>query len=274
MNFNNIFFIADADGTLLTDDKRILETDRAAIRELTEHGGLFAIATGRGVALARTVWSELFDSGEQGADTPAVIFNGAAVYDFKRECFLWQSTLPEIAKDYIKRASERFPALGVEILRGDEIYVTSTNRREEEHLALGLTEPIRCGFDDVPPDNWIKTLLVGEPEEIDEAIEFTKTQGFDEVHLVRSAPVFYEMLPKGVNKGTGFKKLLEIMNLSDKFIIAAGDFMNDLEMLQMADLGIAVANAEDCVKDTADLIVCNNNSGAMHEIIEYLKRVN
>jgi hypothetical protein len=268
MNLKNIFLITDADGTLLTDDKRILDTDMAAIREFTESGGLFTVATGRGVALSQVLADEL------NLEIPAVIFNGAAVYDFKRDKFLWQCNLPDEARDYMKLLMERFPTLGIEILRGDEVNVARTNKLEEMHIAFGCKNPLRRGFDEVPHDSWIKTLLVGEPEEIDEVIAFSEAQNFENVHMVRSAPIFYEMLPGGVNKGTGFKKLLEIMNLSDKFVVAAGDFMNDLEMIQMADLGVAVANAEGCVKGAADLTVCDNNSGAMREIIEYLKRVN
>jgi hypothetical protein len=266
MNLKNIFLITDADGTLLTDDKRILPADKAAIDEFTQGGGLFTIATGRGVSLARVIADEL------DLKIPAVIFNGAAVYDYEREKFLWQSELPTEARSYMRIIMERFPALGVEILRGDEVYVPATNELEEEHIRMGCKEPIRCGFDEIPHDGWIKTLLVGEPGEIDELIAFTKTCEFSGIHLVRSAPIYYEMLPAGVNKGTGFKKLLELIGENERFIVAAGDFMNDLEMLQMADLGVTVANAEDCVKAAADITVCDNNSGAMREIVQYLKK--
>ena len=75
MQLDNILLIADIDGTLVTDDKQIPEKNKAAIREFTEKGGVFTIATGRGVTLARPVAEEL----EIGA--PAVVFNGAAVYD-------------------------------------------------------------------------------------------------------------------------------------------------------------------------------------------------
>ncbi|MCL2077694.1 MAG: HAD-IIB family hydrolase [Oscillospiraceae bacterium] len=268
MNFDKIFLISDADGTLLTDDKNILEIDKVAIGEFIGGGGIFTIATGRGVSLARVVAEEL------NLKVPAVIFNGAAVYDFREERFLWQCELPSVAQDYVKLLMEKFPTLGVEILRNDEVNVVRTNTLEEEHIAFGCKEPLRRGLDKIPTDNWIKALTVDEPEVIDGVIEFCNQNKsyFSDVHLVRSAPVFYEMLPKGVNKGAGFKKLLELIGIKDKYIVAAGDFMNDLEMLQMADLGIAVANAEEIVKKEADLIVCDNNSGSMSEIVEYLKK--
>ncbi|MCL2633574.1 MAG: HAD family hydrolase [Oscillospiraceae bacterium] len=277
MTLNNIFLITDADGTLLTDDKRILDTDRAAIAEILNAGGMFTIATGRGVSLARTVINELGELPTKSASDrrlcgPAVIFNGAAVYDYNTEEFLWRCCLSDNSKNYIRQIIERFPSLGVEILREQDVYVINSNRLEEDHLSLGNIKPVCCSFDEVPDDDWIKVLFVDEPEVIDKVIEFSKKQDFSEVHMVRSAPVFYEVLPHGINKGTGFKKLLELMNITDRYIIAAGDFMNDLEMLQMADLGVAVANAEDIVKQSAQLIVCDNNSGVVNEIVNYLRR--
>ncbi|MCL2109057.1 MAG: HAD family hydrolase [Oscillospiraceae bacterium] len=265
MRFDKTLLITDADGTLLTDDKRILPGDMAAIREFVDNGGLFTIATGRGVTLARCLAEEL------NLQIPAVIFNGAAVYDYAKNRFLWQDNLPETAIDYMKLFIKQFPTAGVEILRGDDIFVTSTNRWEEDHIAYGKTNPIRCNFDDVPRDKWIKTLLVDEPENIDEIVKFASELNLQDVHLVRSGTVFFEILPKGANKGSGFKKMLELAEIRDRYIVAAGDFMNDLEMIEMADLGVAVSNAEQCVKLAAKLIVCDNNSGAVRDIVGYLK---
>ena len=263
---SEVLLAADVDGTLLTDDKRILDKDKAAIRELRENGGLFTIATGRGFAYARPVAEEL------ELDIPAVIFNGAAVFDYNRDGFLWQCTLPETACETIMLIMERFPTLGVEILRGREVYTVRTNAREEEHIALGKTNPIRCSIEEVPPDSWIKALFADEPEVIDEVIVFADSLRASNLHLVRSGPVYYEVLPSGVNKGSGLKKLIELAGISGRTIAAVGDFMNDLEMLQAADIKITVANAEEIVKAEAELIVCDNNSGAIHEIVEWLKK--
>jgi Cof subfamily protein (haloacid dehalogenase superfamily) len=269
MKLNKTLLITDADGTLLTDNKRILDCDKAAICELQAAGGLFTVATGRGVSLARTVVNEL------GADLlkiPAIIFNGAAIYDYSREEFLYKCSLCENARNYFKTILAQFPEIGVEILIDDEIYVANTNDYEEKHLALGNITPVRCKINAVPQDEWIKVLLVDEPHLIDKTVEFVKANPCEFAHVVRSAPMFLEILPQGVNKGTGVAKLLEILGLSDYYTVAAGDYMNDLEMLEQADLGVAVANAEECVKQAADLTVCDNNSGVVREIVKELNR--
>jgi len=263
---DNIFLITDADGTLLTDDKRILDEDMAAIRRLTESGGLFTLATGRGYGLTKPLADAL------SLETPAVIFNGAAIYDFKTNSFLWHAALSKKASVYVPVIMEAYPTLGVEVLRGYDIYVPKSNALEEEHLSYGDINPIRCRLDEIPPDNWIKVLLVGEPHIIDEVIEFTAKLNIGDAHLTRSSPIFYEMLPFGVNKGYAFTKLLELMGEGGRFTVAAGDYTNDVELIQTADLGIAVANAHEIIKNQAQIRVCDNNSGAISEIVELLSR--
>ena len=265
MRLNNILLASDADGTLLTDDKRILAKDKDAIREFREKGGLFTIATGRAISYARPI------AEEAQLDIPAVIFNGAAVYDFMRDTFLWQRALPITAKESILLFKERFPTLGIEIQRGNEIYVASTSPREEEHITFGGVKPIRCSIFEVPPDGWIKALFADEPEVIDEVVKFAAKCNITDLHTVRSSPLYYEILPLGVNKGNALERLIELSGISGRCVAAVGDFMNDLEMIKMADIKIAVANAEDVVKAHAQLIVCDNNSGAIHEIVQWLK---
>ena len=100
-----------------------------------------------------------------------------------------------------------------------------------------------------------------------------ETGGFEDVQWVRSAPHYFECLPKGVDKSRGYAELIRILGQEDRFSAAAGDYMNDTAMIQKADLGVAVASAQESVKQAADLIVCDNNSGAISEIIEYIEKI-
>ena len=265
MLFSDIFLITDVDGTLLTDDKRVSKKNMVAIREFTENGGIFTIATGRGVIGARPVVDEL----KIAAFT--VLFNGAAIYDFAAKRFLWRGALPAYAADNVLLTVEHFPTLGVEVMHGEDVYITNTNRKVEEHLTYEIINPTRCPFSEIPPDSWIKAVLIDEPETIDKAAGFFARHCGGDVYLVCSQPGIIEILPRGVNKGTGMQKLLAISELSGRYTVAAGDYDNDIELLRFADLGVAVANAEAGVKAAADLIVADNNSDAIWEIVEHLK---
>ena len=259
--------IFDLDGTLLTDDKQILPQDMAAIQRFVAGGGMFTVATGRGCGMSRGIVNKL------GIDIPAVVFNGAAVYDFKAEKFVWQCEIGTHARDYIRRLSEQFPDLGIEVLHEQTIYTPFINQTELDHLALEGIEPHPCTIDELPEKGWLKVLLAHEPERMDEIQRWIEASDMQQAQWVRSAPVYYECLPEGVDKSMGFKQLIRILGAEDKFKVASGDYMNDLAMIQKADLGVAVASAQEEVKAAADLVVCDNNSGAMAQIIEYIEHL-
>lgn len=265
MNFEKVIIMTDLDGTLLDDKKRVSEKDLSAIKEFRRKGGSFTLATGRGIAMSRNV-VEMLD-----VDMPCVVFNGAGVYDFKENKFLWHSSMPLHVIDYIKTLAKEFPDIGIEILHADKVYVTNNNKTVEEHMAIESITPVYASVDEVPKDNWLKVLIAYPPEEIHRIIEFTKTSCNEGINWVHSSPMYYEMLPEGISKGYGYKKLLELTGKSDFFTVASGDYGNDYEMVRTADLGVAVSNALQPVKDVAKLIVGDNNSSPMSQIIEYVK---
>lgn len=267
MNFDKVIIMTDLDGTLLNDKKQVSEEDLAAISEFRSKGGLFTVATGRGVAMSRRVVSML------DIDVPCVIFNGAAVYDFRRNEFLWHSSMPSFAVEYIKTLMVQFPDIGIEILRGEEVFVVNNNETVDEHMAIEMVAPVYMDIDVVPKDNWLKVLIAYPPEKLDKVVEFTKTACNNGVNWVRSSPVYYEMLPEGISKGTGLPRLLEAIGRTDCFTVASGDFGNDYDMVRMADLGVAVANAQQEIKNAAKLIVSDNNSSPMSQIIEHIRNL-
>lgn len=267
MNFKDVLIVTDMDGTLLDDDKNIAADDIAAINEFRAGGGLFAAATGRGVAMAKRIIDEL------GIVTPSVIFNGAAVYDFAADRFLWHSDMPDIANTYIRMLEKEFPDIGVEILHEKEVYVTNNNQTVVEHMAFEKLTPVYRELSDVPGEGRLKVLIAYPPEKMQRVIEFTQEHCMEGVNWVHSSPMYYEMLPEGISKASGVRRLRDILHFQDKFIVAAGDYGNDKAMIEEADLGVAVANALDSVKEAADLIVRDNNSSPMREIIEYVRKL-
>lgn len=267
MDFGRVILMTDLDGTLFTDDKRILPKDLAAIERFRSGGGLFTVATGRGIAMAKNAAEKL------SLDIPAVIFNGAAVYDFARNKFLWRCDLGEFARDYARTIYERFPDIGMEILVEDKVYVPFLNETEQWHLDLEGVVPERTALENILGDGWLKLLLAYPPEKMDEVVEFVEQSNMGCAQWVRSAPMFYECLPKGIDKAAGFRELIRIIGAQGRFTAAAGDFMNDTHMIQQACLGAAVASAQESVKAAADIVVCDNNSGAIAELIDYIGKL-
>ena len=85
--------------------------------------------------------------------------------------------------------------------------------------------------------------------------------------------MFFECLPEGIDKAAGYRELIKAIHAEDRFTVAAGDFMNDYAMIKSADLGAAVASALPEVREAADIVLCDNNSGAMAQLIGYIERL-
>lgn len=269
MDFNKVIFMTDLDGTLLTDDKRVLEKDLAAIKRFREGGGIFTAATGRGYAMARRIVEDVLH-----LDVPSVLFNGAGVFDFKKNKFMWQCEIGSQAREYIRRLNAMFPGkLGFEVLHEQTVFVPFINQTEREHLEMESVIPDRRPLDDIPEGGWLKFVIAAEPSDLDEVRKTVESGGFEDAQWVRSAPHYFECLPTGVDKSRGFAELIALLGAEDRFSVAAGDYMNDLAMIKKADLGCAVSSAQECVKQAADLVVCDNNSGAVSQIIDYIEKM-
>ncbi len=76
---------------------------------------------------------------------------------------------------------------------------------------------------------------------------------------------------KRFNKGTGLKRIAELMGLDAREFVAFGDSPNDIEMLKTAGLGVAVGNAHPELKKVADLITEEEHGAGVAEGLRYLK---
>ena len=73
---------------------------------------------------------------------------------------------------------------------------------------------------------------------------------------------------KRIDKGTGLKKIVELLGWSTEDVIAIGDSENDVEILQIAGLGIAVGNADQKLKTAADFVMEGKYGAGVIEAVE------
>jgi Cof subfamily protein (haloacid dehalogenase superfamily) len=77
-----------------------------------------------------------------------------------------------------------------------------------------------------------------------------------------------EVLPKNGGKANGVRTLIKDLGVAPENIMAIGDGENDIEMLKLAGLGVAMGNAAAEVKAAADEVVSSNNADGVAEAIE------
>ncbi len=77
-----------------------------------------------------------------------------------------------------------------------------------------------------------------------------------------------QVLPLGASKGAGVAWLLDHLGMSYSNVLAVCDGENDLEMLSMAGIGVAMGNAGPTVRAVADAVVATNNEAGVAEAIQ------
>ena len=116
-----------------------------------------------------------------------------------------------------------------------------------------------------------KFLIAGEPDVL-KRTEKTLLAAFgSELDIYMSAPWFLEVMPKGISKGTGIKKICDDMGIGTDEVIAFGDSFNDIPMIKTAGMGVAMGNAEDELKAAADMVTADCDHDGIAEALEKLK---
>lgn len=262
--FEGIFFATDLDGTLLRNDKSISEENLDAIKYFMAEGGTFTFVTGRATVGATGVYDVI------KPNAPCGCFNGGGIYDFAKQQILWGVKMPENVLELVKYVDDNFPEIGIEVHTQKNIYFCKPSVATEEHKAHESLPDLYCSYYDIQED-FVKILFGGESCDLPELIDGLKlhsmSKNFD---FIRSDAKYYEILPKGVNKGNLVEKIGEIMGIGMDKTIAVGDNDNDAEMLKRVGYGFAVSNASPMAKQSADYITVSNEENAIAKIITEL----
>ncbi len=99
-----------------------------------------------------------------------------------------------------------------------------------------------------------KAIIVVDPAERERLHAHWTPLVDGEASVIRTDPEYLEFTGPGVNKGSGLPALAAYLGIGMDGIAAMGDGDNDVQMVCGAGVGIAVANAKDCVKRAARLV--------------------
>lgn len=115
----------------------------------------------------------------------------------------------------------------------------------------------------------ITKCLVSGKEQCLEKLE-RKLQSYfgNQLSIYRSEPFFLEIMPANVNKAQALEKLLKYLKYNRKMLIACGDGLNDISMIEYAGIGVAMGNAQDIVKEKADFITKPNAEDGVANAID------
>lgn len=249
------FIFLDIDGTLLDDNKEVLESTREALAGVRAAGHDTAIATGRNAFMAGDVIKDLeFDH--------YIVCNGAEAFYNNETAFknpLDQGALHRLIE---LADNENHPI----------VYETAHDiLRRSYEVNARVTAGMKYVGHDVPEfdatesfhlDNELIQLLLFINDE-DSALY--KQEQFPEFRFVRWYENAVDVLPANGSKFETIKILAEQKGYAPEDIISVGDGNNDFEMIQQSGYGIAMDNAEPHVKEVADLVTDSNNNHGIYK---------
>lgn len=260
--FDGKLLVSDMDETLLNSDKEVSKKNYDAIKYFTSEGGKFAVASGRTVAAVRN-YAE-----RTGINAPAVTYNGAMIYSFDTEETVYRMDIEEERKAAVRKVFKTRPQLGIEVYADEHIYIMrecfETARLYNKNYDVTYSMP-----DEIWNVPWTKVLIIGTEEQLDE-FEPIYRRDYDDGYIVRSGKFYLDIVANGASKGYGVKKLAQLLGIKQENVYAVGDNMNDIEMIEYAKHGYAVANATAALIGAAEAIVPSNNDDAIAYIIEKL----
>ena len=117
-----------------------------------------------------------------------------------------------------------------------------------------------------------KLIIIDDPARIpDIRRDLLAHLGEERASVLTSLPQFLEVLPRGTSKGAGLAWLLKDMGVSPERVLAIGDGENDIEMLELAGVGVAMANGHEHLKRVANYItLTNDQDGVAHAIKTFI----
>lgn len=258
---------ADVDGTLVDDRRQIPPAVREALADALAAGCRLTLATGR-------MYPSVLPFAEAVAtNAPLILYNGAALVERGTRRVTFRRCLPVADARLALSLLTRFP-LHVNLYAGDGLYIERVTPVAAESMAKDGVQAEAVG-DLVAflKEDPVKVLCIGEAVVLEAfRVAFLAERarrGFPgpPPHLVRSEPTYLEVLPPGVNKGAALAELARQLGIPLEQVVAFGDNLNDLEMVEAAGLGVAVGNAHPDVKARADLVAGTNNEGGMAAVI-------
>lgn len=260
--FEGYSIITDLDGTLLDDNKNISKENLNAIEYFTENGGQFSVATGRVVEATEEYLSKI------KVTLPIIVYNGSVIYDCNNKKIISEKFIENNNKAIVNKIKNDYVNIGIEVYANGKLYVIK-NTGHSERPATKMLDIIYNSNEDVFSMNWHKVLFVGEAENVN-YLERTFEEKYG-VKGTRSGRTSYELLPTNESKGQALKEIISMYNLETEKIIAIGDNMNDLELLQVAHVSFCPENSSEELKQYTDFIAPSNENHVIKYIVEWLE---
>lgn len=259
--------VLDVDGTLLNSEHKLTGRTLTTLLKVQQMGVRIVLASGRPVygllGLAKQL--ELENYGGY-----LVSYNGCEIVSAANGEILYErrinpENIPYLGRKALKEGCALFTYHEDSVIANCADNEHIICEAELNGMKLVHQPDLSIALDFAP----CKCMLVSDDEQVLENLEKHWKRRLDGVLSVfRSEPYFLEVVPTGVDKASAVLLLLEKLEISPDEMIAIGDGVCDVSLIQLAGLGIAMGQAPDSVKVCADQTTASNDEDGVGIALE------
>lgn len=267
--FENWLVVSDIDGTLNNKIRKLPRRNYNAIKEFTERGGNFTLASGRLQSSLERNYNRITPN------QPAIVLNGAGIFDFDKREMIWRSTIGEKGREFVKYISEEFDeifkSVDIGVYFDDYVYIVRNGLLSNVTMLGDKAKyEIVKSVDDVPKEGWMKVIFWSNPFTIEKLRKVISTLENPDANFMLSSILTLEMLQKDTHKGVGIMKLADMLGIEKSHVAAIGDYYNDWDMLQTVGLPACAGQAPSSIHKICKFEACHCNKGCVADLLEYI----
>lgn len=251
----------DLDGTLLTPQHTLSPYTISVLQKAVDAGMFLVVATGRVPYIFHEIGKQL------PLNAPQITSNGSTIIDVHTGDILHEQFIPV---DLVLPAMQAVHSLGMQLC----CYTDTILYAEKSLYDLGnwylAGVPVTTTEDitRLSTTPCIKLGTYGDAAMIREKRQELERMFAGKLYVTQTAQEWLEILHPEVSKANALQIVMRLLDVKPEEVIAFGDNHNDLDMLRVAGLGIAMGNAHDEVKAVADYITTTNAEDGVALAIE------
>jgi len=249
----------DLDGTLTNSEKKVTPLTKEAVDKAREQGIKIVLASGRPHIGIKYV-ADTLEVEKRGGYI--LSFNGGQIVDSLTGEVILQKKIDPKCFETVCETIRKFP--NVYPLTYDDEGLIS----EDVEYKYVERESFNCGipkrqvenlYEEVKNRDIVKFMIVGEHEDLEPVREYLQEQFPDDLAVYYSESYFLEVVAPGIAKDTSLEVLINKLGFTVDELMACGDGLNDLSMLNYVGFAVAMGNSYEEVKEVADYITKSND---------------
>ena len=259
--------VLDVDGTILNSERKITQRTVMTLRKVQSIGIKVALASGRPtyglLPLAKAI-----DLGTYGGYI--ISYNGAQVISAQDGEILFARSIDPQMVPYLEKKAAK-TGMTMAYYDGDEVVSTDitnphvVDEAQMNGMKLRQVDQISMVVEDWPSEGM---LFSDHEEELDSLENHMQRHLNGVMDTIHSNPYMLEVVGYQVGKSYAMSALMQLLGIGMEEVIAIGDGTADVNMIQMAGTGIAMANAVESVRRCADYITLSNDEDGAAVAIE------